>query len=149
MQKKSKPTSMLCSSGELKNDFKRWPITKERFWLHSEEITRQAGPLNFSAARLLSHEDDVCRHMIKEKRKRDEIRLGYAEGMQDICATVSLCLPNLHINIHQHLHSSFNSPQLANQIGCIIKITACLVTHACGLFVHFNYRKNLRILRHE
>lgn len=37
---------------------------------------------------------------------KDEIRLGYAERMQDICVTAASCLPNLNINIHQHLHSS-------------------------------------------
>lgn len=44
--------------------------------------------------------------MIKRKMWRDEIRLGYAEGMQDICVTAASCLPNLNINIHQHLHFS-------------------------------------------
>lgn len=38
--------------------------------------------------------------MIKKKKGRDEIRLGYAEGMQDICVTAAFCLPNLNINIH-------------------------------------------------
>lgn len=35
----------------------------------------------------------------------DEIRLGYTEGMQDICVPVSFCPSNLNINVHQHLHS--------------------------------------------
>lgn len=82
---------------------------------------------------------------------RDEIRLGYAERMRDICVTAASCLPNLNINIHQHLHSSnaHSIHHYGKQIRLLKKaFVTCLVTHACGVFGHFNYRKNscLRIL---
>lgn len=86
---------------------------KKDFGCTQEEITRQAGPLNFSAERLLSH-DDVCRHMIKERRKINEIRLGYTEGMQDIRASPSAYL------ICTSISTNFCIPQFLVQFTTMV-----------------------------
>jgi len=84
--------STLSSLGNRRNYKTSWPA----------ELS-----VNIFAAKQLSQVYiKQCQYMIKKKKGRGEIRLGYAEGMQDIWMTAAFCLPNLNIDIHQHLHSS-------------------------------------------